>query len=63
MYEHGADIVIRCPVVPGVNDDAQAREQFLSRFPGVPHELLPYHNMGEGKAEALGLEYLGDKPL
>lgn len=63
LYAHGAGIVIRCPVVPGVNDDAQAREQFLSRFPGVAHELLPYHNMGEGKAEALGLEYWGDTPL
>ena len=57
---HGADIVLRCPLVPGVNDggDALAHIAHLAETTtGVRRiDLEPYHPMGEGKSRRLGRE-------
>jgi glycyl-radical enzyme activating protein len=58
LHSQGAAIRLRCPLVPGVNDDdehlrgiaALARE--LGQLRGV--DLLPYHDSGIGKYERLG---------
>jgi pyruvate formate lyase activating enzyme len=54
-------IIIRIPVIPGVNDDDENLEQtasFLASLPIVPPvELLPYHNIAEGKYAGLGMAY------
>ncbi len=53
----GAELVVRMPVVPGLNDaeaDVRAAADFLARLPrlrGV--ELLPYHDLGVGKMKVL----------
>jgi len=58
------NVLIRVPLLKGVNDDAENIEQmaqFLKpfteyrNFKGV--EILPYHKLSIGKYSALGLEY------
>ena len=59
----GARILVRVPVVPGVNDTEEnmaAMAAFLAPLSGVESvELLPYHPLGGGKYESLGLTYPG----
>ena len=58
---HGPEIVIRIPVIGGVNDDDEnirASAEYVHRH--LPHarmELLPYHRYGQIKHEALGMTY------
>ena len=55
---HGASIVLRCPLVPGINDgdDALAHIAHLAETTsGVRRiDIEPYHPMGEGKSRRLG---------
>jgi pyruvate formate lyase activating enzyme len=61
LSELGQPILIRIPVIPGINDDDENLKQtasFLLSLPNVtPVELLPYHNIAEGKYSGLGMEY------
>lgn len=61
LSEHGANILIRVPVIPGVNNSAEnmaALADFLAPLKGIEGvELLPYHPLGGGKYESLGLVY------
>lgn len=56
----GASIVLRCPVIPGIND---TKEHFrsiaaLAKECGIKRaELMPYHSWGEPKWEQLGRTY------
>ncbi|UCH56965.1 MAG: glycyl-radical enzyme activating protein [Candidatus Bathyarchaeota archaeon] len=57
----GKSLVVRVPVIPGLND-SQSNFMVLGRFLGSIHgidsiELLPYHNLGAPKYEALGRDY------
>ena len=61
LTDDGADVFIRTPVIPTYNDDPEELGQiarFLADLPGREHvkliQLLPYHNYGVGKYEALG---------
>lgn len=60
----GADIVIRIPLVPGVNDsvdDLTAAGEFINSLPRRhPVHLLPYHRAASGKYRKLGLSYRGE---
>lgn len=53
------EIKVRLPLIPGVNDSEQSVRdiaQFLASLKRVPSlEILPYHKLGEGKYEALGI--------
>lgn len=55
----GGAIRLRCPIVPGVNDREghiraiAALANGLANLRGI--DLIPYHRMGVGKAEAIGL--------
>ncbi|MBR6774006.1 MAG: glycyl-radical enzyme activating protein [Clostridia bacterium] len=57
----GTELIIRTPVVPGVNDTAQEiREiaKFAASLPGVEQlHLLPYHRLGQDKYSGLNREY------
>jgi pyruvate formate lyase activating enzyme len=60
--EHQFTLVIRTPVIPGFNDtvnDIKEIAEFVSvQLSGVSGlELLPYHKLGRGKYQSLGLEY------
>jgi pyruvate formate lyase activating enzyme len=61
IYEQGAAIILRCPLIPGVNDfeeHLQGIADMSRKYPllkGI--ELLPYHDMGKGKYKELGREY------
>lgn len=54
----GAEIVLRCPLVPGVNDSDAALAHIANlaeTTPGVRRiDIEPYHPMGEGKNRRLG---------
>ena len=57
-------IVIRIPVIGGVNDDDENIRQSAAfvreKLPHARMELLPYHELGRIKYEAIGLAY--DRP-
>jgi pyruvate formate lyase activating enzyme len=63
----GVEVVIRIPLIPGVNDDARniaALGEFVS---GLPRRhtvnLLPYHATARAKYGRLGLPYAGPSVL
>ena len=58
LSKAGARIRLRLPVIPGVNDTAEFRRtaEGAARVAGVEGvETLPYHRLGEGKRERLGM--------
>jgi pyruvate formate lyase activating enzyme len=60
----GADIIIRIPLIPGVNDganDIAGAGEFIASLPRrhAVH-LLPYHRAAKGKYRKLGLRYQGE---
>ncbi len=66
LWENGRAVIVRIPVIPGINDGAAETEAFagyLARFPGCNVELLPYHRTGAPKYARLGRTYrLPDTP-
>jgi pyruvate formate lyase activating enzyme len=56
-----ANIWVRVPIVPGVNDDdenMEATAAFVRSLPGIRQvDLLPYHPTGEPKFARLGMSY------
>lgn len=61
LAEAGQNLLVRIPIIPGINDDEENLRQTgiflasLSHHPSV--ELLPYHNIATAKYAGLGLEY------
>lgn len=56
------DLIIRLIVVPTLNDQEDDFIQRLALIADLPNpvkqvDILPYHNLGAGKYEALGLDY------
>ena len=60
-------ILVRTPIIPGVNDTPAAIRsilEFITDMPNVGYEMLPYHRLGTPKYEYLGGSYLlGDVKL
>ena len=56
----GASIILRCPLVPGVNDEETALHHIAALANELGHvqqiDLEPYHPLGEGKSGNLGRE-------
>ena len=54
----GAATVLRCPLVPGVNDEETALRHIAALANELDHarriDLEPYHPLGEGKSRNLG---------
>ncbi len=61
LSERGHRIVVRVPLVPGINDDEQnllASGKFLASFPKIESvEIMGYHDIAQAKYEALGMQY------
>ncbi len=61
LVSWGKEVVVRVPVIPGVNDSPREMRQigdFVERIGGVRElQLLPYHMTGMEKYRRLGLEY------
>lgn len=61
LSEKKARIIVRIPLIPGINDDVENLQrlgEFLSALPNLDGvELMPYHDIGLAKYEALGLAY------
>ncbi len=67
LSEHGVSLWIRHVVVPGWTDDAASLEALGHFIGGLKTlkalDVLPYHDMGKAKYEALGMDYpLADVP-
>jgi len=61
LSERGHRILVRIPLIPGINDDDQNLRQsgeFLASLPKLEGvEVMGYHNIAQAKYEALGREY------
>ncbi|MBN2639520.1 MAG: glycyl-radical enzyme activating protein [Bacteroidales bacterium] len=59
-HSQEVSIILRCPVIPGINDTDQHFEGILAidrKFPNLKGiELLPYHRMGNSKRLGIGIE-------
>lgn len=59
LHENGAGILLRCPVIPGINDTEEhfrGIAEICRQYPKIlGAELLPYHNLGVSKRYAMGL--------
>jgi pyruvate formate lyase activating enzyme len=59
LYADGAAILLRCPLVPGVNDTPahlEAIARFACDYPRLAGvEVLPWHPAGLGKFDRLGI--------
>lgn len=56
-----AAIIVRIPLIPGVNDNVENIERCASFLASLPHlagvELMAYHTIGVAKYLALGMKY------
>lgn len=63
LTARGRKIVVRIPVVPGVNDDAENVRRtaaYLGTLQGISEiRLLPYHRLGRGKSKGIDRETAG----
>ncbi|MBN1993838.1 MAG: glycyl-radical enzyme activating protein [Anaerolineae bacterium] len=61
LSQQGHQIILRVPVIPGINDDAENIRQlgqFIAALPQAhPVELLPYHHLSADKYERLNMAY------
>jgi pyruvate formate lyase activating enzyme len=63
VVESHVKIQFRMPLIPGMNDDIDSIESTAAFLRNLNNEkclsieLMPYHRLGTGKYEALGLEY------
>ncbi|MEZ0536468.1 glycyl-radical enzyme activating protein [Caldicellulosiruptoraceae bacterium PP1] len=60
LYNKGCKIILRFPLIPGVNDDEEHLEAISKmklKYPKlIDVEILPYHNIGVSKLKRLGLK-------
>lgn len=59
LYEAGASILLRCPIIPGLNDRDDHFEAIANLTKEMPDllgaELLPYHKLAASKSGRMGL--------
>lgn len=59
LDEAGARVVLRCPIIPGVNDTGDHFSGIAAWTRRLSHvekvDILPYHDIGNDKRRALGL--------
>lgn len=61
LGEQPQPLIVRTPIIPGVNDTAEeirAIAEFAARLPNLLYyELLPFHPMAKGKYHSLDMDY------
>jgi pyruvate formate lyase activating enzyme len=61
LSQRGHDIIVRVPVIPGVNDDDESIRQIGAFAAKLPHldglDLLPYHHIGMDKYTRMNKTY------
>lgn len=61
LSERAHRIVVRVPLIPGINDNEQNLVESAKFLASLPHlegvELMGYHDIAQAKYEALGMEY------
>lgn len=58
LYDAGADIILRCPLIPGMNDSREHLDGIAELYKRMPNlkgvEIMSYHNIGVDKARKIG---------
>lgn len=57
LSKSGAKLVIRCPIIPGVNDNEThfaAIARMSAELPVLGYEIMPYHALGVAKGDRVG---------
>jgi len=61
LDEMGKEIVIRYPMIPGINDDESNLLRMMAFLSELKHKpeisILPYHKIGSHKYARFGMEY------
>jgi pyruvate formate lyase activating enzyme len=61
LSQRGHDIIVRVPVIPGINDDDESIHQIGTFAASLPHlswvSILPYHQAGVEKYRRLNMAY------
>lgn len=61
LDEAKKEVVLRCPIIPGINDDPahlKRIKELSEAYPCIREtEIMPYHDTGAGKWPKIGLEY------
>jgi pyruvate formate lyase activating enzyme len=59
-YHYGVPIILRCPIIPGINDNDlhfMGICEMDKKYPNLKGiEILPYHTMGNSKRISIGFE-------
>ena len=59
LHDRGADIVLRCPIIPGVNDTPAHFQGIADLTVDLPNllqvDILPYHALGNDKRQQLSI--------
>ena len=61
LLSEGAHVIVRIPLIPGVNDDEENLHSVGAYLSSIKHlegvEVMPYHEIGLAKYQALGMHY------
>ncbi len=59
-YHQGVPIILRCPIIPGINDNEPHFKAICALHAKYPNlkgiEILPYHTMGNSKRTSIGFD-------
>lgn len=60
LYQLGKSIILRCPIIPGINDTKEHFEAIVALDKKYPQlmgiELMPYHDWGSHKYKQIGAD-------
>lgn len=65
LNESDKEVIVRIPIIPGVNFTVEILQKMfgeLTKYRNLKHiELLPFHALGKGKYQGLGMPYKFDE--
>lgn len=68
LQERGKEVILRCPIIPQVNDEREhfeAIQKLKQTYDNVSEvEIMPYHKLGVSKAAQVGMsQYCYEEPI